>query len=148
MPIILKRTVNKVSSVTNHKDLVELAGFQSYKIKEGERYRFIKVNDKKYQIVSIIGPKENKTGLDAMTVQNVDTGEYTVVFQGTQVRGKYGMHDMITDIQLLGSTEPEQVKAARAYFDRMNKKYGVHSVCGNSLGGALANVQENQVCAV
>lgn len=134
-----EKNVNEISSLTNHKDLVELAGLQSYKIKESDRFHFIKVNNKQYQIVNIIGPKENKTGLNAMTVQNVDTSEYTVVFQGTQVKGKYGMRDMVTDIQLLGSAEPQQVKAARAYFDRMNEKYGVHSVCGNSLGGALAN---------
>jgi predicted esterase YcpF (UPF0227 family) len=71
-----------------------------------------------------------------MTVQNVETSEFTVVFVGTD---KSQPMDLVTDIQLLGSTEPEQVKAARAYFDRMNEKYGVHTVCGNSLGGALAN---------
>jgi predicted esterase YcpF (UPF0227 family) len=71
-----------------------------------------------------------------MTVQNVETSEFTVVFVGTD---KSQPMDLVTDIQLLGSVEPEQVKAARAYFDRMNEKYGVHTVCGNSLGGALAN---------
>ncbi len=124
LPIILKQKANEIVSSTNHKDLVELAGLKAYKVKESHRYHFIKVNNKQYQIVNIIGPKENKTGLNAMTVQNVDTGEYTVVFQGTQIKGKYGMRDMITDIQLLNSAEPEQLKAARTYFDRMNEKYG------------------------
>ncbi|WP_332238671.1 hypothetical protein [Sporolactobacillus sp. KGMB 08714] len=32
------------------------------------------------------------------------------------------------------------MKDAERYFEKMNQRYGVHSVCGNSLGGALANV--------
>lgn len=39
----------------------------------------------------------------------------------------------------MGNEEPAQLKDARHYFDRMNARYGVRSVCGNSLGGALAN---------
>lgn len=132
--LITKSKVNKLK-YTSDKDLVELAGFQVYKkYDEGKK---LVVNRNKYWVMDT--SYNNPNGLDAMTVQNVETGEYTVVFQGTQIKAKYGMQDLVTDIQLLGSTEPEQVKAARAYFDRMNEKYSVRSVCGNSLGGALAN---------
>ncbi|BBN98236.1 SA1320 family protein [Sporolactobacillus terrae] len=130
-------TKSKVKQIkkTSDQDLVELAGLHAYKKYDKDK-KFI-VNRSRYVVKNI--SYTNINGLDAMTIQNFDTGEYTIVFQGTQVKGKYGMRDMITDIQLLNSAEPEQLKAARTYFDRMNEKYGVKSVCGNSLGGALAN---------
>ncbi|MCL1630784.1 hypothetical protein M3N64_02290 [Sporolactobacillus sp. CPB3-1] len=134
MKEIKAKDLDHLNNRTSDKDLVKIAGFYAYKeYKVGTE---IWIQGHEYVIRNKV---KDKTGLNAIVIKNLKTSEYTVVFQGTQVKGKYGMHDMITDIQLLGSTEPEQVKAARAYFDRMNKKYGVHSVCGNSLGGALAN---------
>jgi hypothetical protein len=128
------KKAQKITGSTNDRDLVELAGYHAYKVKK--KINTINVNGKNYEILNKIDPRKIQTGLDAMAVKNVETGECTVVFVGTD---KKQPMDLITDIQLLGSAEPEQVKAARAYFDRMNEKYGVHSVCGNSLGGALAN---------
>ncbi|MDF2533641.1 MAG: hypothetical protein K0Q65_3222 [Clostridia bacterium] len=105
--------VSQIKNKTDDKDLVELAGLHAYA--NSENGLNIPVNEHDYRVINNIS---NDSGLNAMTVQNVDTGEYTVVFQGTQVKGKYGMRDMVADIQLLGSAEPKQVKAARAYFDR------------------------------
>ncbi|MCY8347777.1 alpha/beta hydrolase [Bacillus haynesii] len=51
------------------------------------------------------------------------------------------MQDILTDAQMAGSITPKQVEAARDYYDQMKAKYGdkLNSVCGNSLGGGLAN---------
>ncbi|MEK5502382.1 SA1320 family protein [Bacillus sp. FSL M8-0168] len=84
---------------------------------------------------------EDPTGLDVITVKNVETGKYTVVYQGTNAGKENGMQDILTDAQMAGPLTPEQVKAARKYYDQMKAKYGdkLTSVCGNSLGGGLAN---------
>lgn len=84
---------------------------------------------------------EDPTGLDVITVKNVETGKYTVVYQGTNAGKENGMQDILTDAQMAGPLTPEQVKATRKYYDQMKAKYGdkLTSVCGNSLGGGLAN---------
>jgi hypothetical protein len=95
---------------------------------------------------------KEKSGMDAMTVQNVASGEYHVVYMGTNAHGKYGRADLITDIQLLTEATPQQLKDADSYFADMEKEFGeITSVGGNSLGGALANyvgVQNNHVRSV
>ncbi|WP_353948250.1 hypothetical protein ABNN70_14870 [Sporolactobacillus sp. Y61] len=127
-------TANMIKSTANDKDLVELAGFHAYKVHDMDTS--IYVNKTRYYIVDNI---QDETGLNAMTVQNIKSGEFTIVYQGTQMKSEYGMQDMLTNVQLLSNYDPAQLQAARDYFEDMNEKYGVQSVCGNSLGGALAN---------
>lgn len=55
---------------------------------------------------------EDPTGLDVITVKNVETGKYTVVYQGTNAGKENGMQDILTDAQMAGPLTPEQVKAA------------------------------------
>ncbi|TGA99935.1 hypothetical protein E4665_03025 [Sporolactobacillus shoreae] len=133
MPIIEEHKVNHLLLNTNDKDLAKLAGYYAYKQNKKESY----IDNGRYKIVDLTNPNQNQTGLNAMTVKNVATGEYTVIFQGTNPKQ---LSDLLTDVNLLGDVEPDQLKAASHYFDQMNRKYGVSSVCGNSLGGALANV--------
>lgn len=67
---------NTSVSVELNKNLIKLAGYYSYKrIKQ-----YIKIGNYKYIVVDSIDKRS--TGLDAMTVQNVEMGEYTIVFQG------------------------------------------------------------------
>ena len=63
----------------NDIDLVELAGFHAYRLIVESR--FITVNGKKCDVMHVIGDSE--TGLDAITVQNTITKDYTAVYEGT-----------------------------------------------------------------
>ncbi|MBP3041873.1 hypothetical protein J9303_20870, partial [Bacillaceae bacterium Marseille-Q3522] len=74
--------------------MVELAGFHAYQLKED--YNTIDVNYVQYRVVNII---HDPSGLDAMTVKNTLTNEYTIVYQGTQ--NENGIQDMLTNFQLL-----------------------------------------------
>ncbi|GAE94918.1 hypothetical protein JCM21714_4118 [Gracilibacillus boraciitolerans JCM 21714] len=113
-------------------DLVELAGYRAYLKHEADD--IIEVNGNEYEVVN--DNYNNPTGLDAFTVQNLDTFDFTVVFVGTDVKQ---LEDVKTDIFLLSDTNVPQLEAAKLYYEEMDKKYGVDSVTGNSLGGALAN---------
>lgn len=120
---------------TDDKDLVELAGYHAYR--EYSEQQKIIVNGKKFKVVHT--NYNHPTGLDALTVKNVKTGEYTVVYVGTDIHAENGKQDLITDIQFLSDLTPEQIKEARKYFNEMDEKYGISSICGNSLGGGLTN---------
>nr|WP_079708948.1 hypothetical protein [Paraliobacillus ryukyuensis] len=75
-------------------DLVELAGYHAYlKYDEGNN---IAVNGNQYKVHNINDNISN--GLDALTVQNLDNKEYTVVYVGTD---KDQPEDILTDAQLL-----------------------------------------------
>ncbi|MBA4537637.1 hypothetical protein H1Z61_10960 [Bacillus aquiflavi] len=120
---------------TDDKDLVELAGYHAYR--EYSEQQKIIVNGKKFKVVHT--NYNHPTGLDALTVKNVKTGEYTVVYVGTDIHAENGKQDLITDIQFLSDLTPEQIKEARKYFNEMDKEFGISSICGNSLGGGLTN---------
>ncbi|HEY0187881.1 MAG TPA: hypothetical protein VGC67_10365 [Cellulomonas sp.] len=69
-------------------------------------------------------------GLDAITFQNVATGQTTVAFQGSN-----GGTDRWNNAQPVTSLTPAQLEAAEAYPNRVGP---VDFVCGNSPGGGLA----------
>ncbi|KYG27635.1 SA1320 family protein [Alkalihalobacillus trypoxylicola] len=119
------------------KELIRLAGYHAY-----ENIRLdseIKINNSIYRTVdtSYFIDTLNPTGLDALTVQNLDTGEYIVVYQGSsQIKEDW----LETNTKLLSNLEPAQFVAAQDYFDSIEETFGeVSYVTGNSLAGALAN---------
>ncbi|MFJ7935244.1 SA1320 family protein [Sporosarcina sp. NPDC096371] len=121
------------SQYVNDVDLIELAGFHAYRpvIKFG----IITVNGKKFEVTDLITSSES--GLDAFTVQNTITKDYTIVYVGTDPSS---IPDIITDAKLLRSSPPTQLEEGLQYFDDMEKKYGqISSVTGNSLGGGATN---------
>ncbi|MBA4538262.1 hypothetical protein H1Z61_14240, partial [Bacillus aquiflavi] len=103
---------------TDDKDLVELAGYHAYR--SHDKDDTLVVNGKKFRVVDT--NYNHPTGLDALTVKNVKTGEYTVVYVGTDIHAENGKQDLITDIQLLSDLTPEQIKEARKYFNEMDEK--------------------------
>lgn len=126
-------------SRTTDQDLIDLAGDKSYQNFAGKD--FIQVNGKNYKVLDVINDKN--TGLNAITVKNVMTGECTIVYQGTQTTdpntGNFDIADIMTDASLPGNIPDKQMKQAESYYQKMNKKFGISSVTGNSLGGGLAN---------
>ncbi|UTE71810.1 hypothetical protein M1I95_16265 [Rossellomorea marisflavi] len=115
--------------------LVELAGSASYKDPAKDDY--FKVNEIEFYVLDT--RYEDPTGLDAMTVQNTETGEISIIYQGTQKDKKHGDKDLLTDAQLTtGMPTIAQLEASKEYYMEMDKKFGVSSVAGNSLGGPLA----------
>ncbi|MRX74357.1 hypothetical protein GJU40_19750 [Bacillus lacus] len=63
----------------------------------------------------------NPTGLDALTLENVNTGEFIMAFVGTDAHAEYGMQmqDLKTNVKLLNGVTPPQLQEANAYFQRM-----------------------------
>ncbi|EIT84091.1 hypothetical protein A374_16954 [Fictibacillus macauensis ZFHKF-1] len=61
---------------------MRLAGDQSYK----EQYtnRELKVDGKFYRVMNV--RHSPQTGFDAMTVMNVKSKEYSIIYQGTQAK--------------------------------------------------------------
>ncbi|MCR6094985.1 hypothetical protein HXA31_13900 [Salipaludibacillus agaradhaerens] len=132
----VKQVIN--TTITTDQDLVELAGLHAY-LEYGKDQVF-EVNEKVYRVRDSYF-NEDPTGLDAMTIQNMTSGEYHIVYMGTNVHGKYGTADVVTDVKLLTAPVPAQLEGAEHYFVKMEQKYGeITSVTGNSLGGALANM--------
>lgn len=128
------RASDVTQDATSDKDLVELAGYHAYRdFKEEE---IIEVNGNRYLVMNT--GYGNDSGLDAPTVQNVKTQEYSVVYVSTNPSQK---QDLLIDLQLMSDLTPAQIADARAYFNEMDKKYqsagGIKSMSGNSLGGAL-----------
>ncbi|WP_110114955.1 hypothetical protein [Bacillus sp. CGMCC 1.16541] len=131
-------TISKDSTAHNHKDLVELAGLHAYMYPKEQDV--LLVNGIDYRVVH--AHYTDPTGLDAMTVVNMETKEISIVYVGTDAHGTYGKQDILTDAQLLSDLTLPQLTAAQEYYTEMNEKYasvgGVSSVAGNSLGGGLA----------
>ncbi len=121
---------------TTDQDLVQLAGLHAY---NGYRVNTrIEINEKDFLIRDV--NYEHSSGLDALTVKNLETEEFSIIYVGTDLHGKYGWKDIETNINLLNEAVPAQLEAADDYYVRMEKKFGeISSVTGNSLGGALAN---------
>jgi len=125
-------TINDVSN-TDDKDLVELAGYHSYK--HYERFSNISVNGKRFDVLHT--KYNSSSGLDALTVQNFETKELSIVFVGSEQLDKDWLE---TNTTLIGKVPPQQILDAKTYYHQMNDKYGpISSVSGNSLAGALTN---------
>lgn len=123
---------------TSDKDLVKLAGYNAYNpYKTDDEFW---VNGIKYKVINT--HYYDPSGLDAITVQKVDTKELTIVYVGTQLNKEDGLKDGINDLELLGDVPPAQLIAAEKYLETMEDKYGndgykIKSSCGNSLAGAI-----------
>ncbi|MDW4525740.1 hypothetical protein R3398_05035 [Rossellomorea marisflavi] len=135
----MSQTNTNIKAKTSDPDLVELAGYHSYK--DLSKDTIFKVNGTKFLVLDT--RYEDPTGLDAMTVQNLKNGEVSIIYQGTQGQKKNGKMDLLTDAQLLSDINVRQLEAADSYYVEMKEKYdslgGVTSVAGNSLGGPLAS---------
>lgn len=143
--------IELISSVeTQDTELVELAGLHAYR--HHEEATVIKTDGSEFRVVDT--NYDHPTGLDALTVLSVETGEFTVVYVGTATEtttGESTHADIYTDMQLVSDLDVAQLDAAEAYYRKMDEEYGISSVAGNSLGGALANnvaVQHEDVRAV
>ncbi|MBC1515309.1 SA1320 family protein [Listeria immobilis] len=111
-------------------DLIELSGKWVYK--HPERGRNLTVNNTIYKVKE--GEYNTASGLDYMVVENTQTGELSMVFEGTQ-----GGKDIVTDGTLPGSVPSAQLKAANKAYKNESQKYNIKNVSGNSLGGGIAN---------
>ncbi|WP_079529590.1 SA1320 family protein [Halobacillus hunanensis] len=126
----LTKSPKNNQAVANDKDLVELAGYNAYRNYANEQ--IMVVNGSEYRVVHT--NYTDPTGMDAITVQNIDTKSYTIVYTGTGDK-----QDVITDVKLLSDVPPVQLEHAVEYFNKMDEKYGISSICGNSLAGAYTN---------
>ncbi|MBP3041882.1 hypothetical protein J9303_20915, partial [Bacillaceae bacterium Marseille-Q3522] len=118
------------TDISFDKDLVELAGYHaylSYNIDD-----IIPVNVNNYTVIDT--RYDDSIGLDALTVLS-DDNKFIIIYVGTNTSS---IQDIMTDAQLLGDVLPAQLQEARDYFDEMSKLYPISYICGNSLGGALA----------
>lgn len=84
-----------------------------------------------------------------MLLENLESKELIIAYQGTNMSDE---KDIMTDIGLAGNVASQQLLDAKQYYDQMTAAYGkISYVCGNSLGGALANyvaVNTNDVKSV
>src|SRR5690625_1392502 len=127
-------TKEEIQQGTTEQDLLQLAGHYAYKYKTYNTRDIISVNNSNYIIENIHRDKD--TGLDAMTVENLFTGERIVVFVGSE---QLYQDWLLTNGMLPGKIPPGQLDAARQYYLDMSKEKEVSYVIGNSLGGANAN---------
>ncbi|WP_332238670.1 hypothetical protein [Sporolactobacillus sp. KGMB 08714] len=79
-------------SVESDYSLIQMAGYFSYQKKI---HTFI-INHRDYVVIDSIHTKSS--GLDAMIVENMQTGEFTIVYQGTS-----DGQDVKTDIEWVGN---------------------------------------------
>ncbi|EAC8434179.1 hypothetical protein IT97_10650 [Listeria monocytogenes] len=108
-------------------DLIELSGKWVYKHpKKGHR---LDVNNTVYIVLE--GEYDKPSGLDYMVVENLTTGEISMIFEGTQ--------DFLTDGTLPGAIPNTQLREADASYKKESQKYNIKNVAGNSLGGGLSN---------
>ena len=113
-------------------DLVYLAGNSVYQSERLPDKHIVNVNGKKYRLVE----KDQDVNPQYAVYKNEDTGEHILALNGTNVAQE---EDVLTDLQLAGEGVPELHQKALDLFNRLNAKYGISAVCGNSLGGSLAN---------
>ncbi|MBM5720075.1 SA1320 family protein [Listeria ivanovii] len=111
-------------------DLIEMSGKWVYQHPIVDQK--LRVNGTIYQVK--VGEYNTASGLDYMVVENIQTGELSMVFEGTQ-----GGKDIVTDGTLPGSVPDTQLKAANKAYKKESQKYDIKYVSGNSLGGGLAN---------
>ncbi|MRX73936.1 hypothetical protein GJU40_17525 [Bacillus lacus] len=125
---------------TTDQELVQLAGLHAYL--EYENDHKIDIEGKEFLVYNT--NYDHPTGLDALTLKNENTGEFIIAFVGTDAHAEYGMQDLKTNVKLLNGVTPPQLQEANAYFQSMQAElaksgHEISYVCGNSLGGALAN---------
>jgi hypothetical protein len=98
-------TINNVDqNATQDKDLVELAGFHAYQ--KPFEPAIIHINNKPFEVIDTNYGHE--TGLDALTVQNVETAELTIVYVGSEQL----QEDWIdTNLRLPNRLPPAQIEA-------------------------------------
>ncbi|MBO0589195.1 hypothetical protein [Sporosarcina sp. E16_8] len=109
-------------STASDKDLVELVGYHAYQ-HYGTDKAIMTKNGSEYLVINTA--YDGDSGLDALTVKNIDSNELTIVFVGS-----------------------EKLKDAVKYFEDINEKYvPVTSVTGNSLPGASANAMTIEILA-
>ncbi len=113
-------------------DLVYLAGNSVYQSDFLPDDYIHNINGKEYRLVE----KKQNVNPQYAVYQNVDTGEYILALNGTNVKE---LEDVLTDLQLADEGVPELHQKALDLFNRLNAKYNFSAVCGNSLGGSLAN---------
>ncbi|EIZ1103180.1 hypothetical protein MOS18_001753 [Listeria monocytogenes] len=111
-------------------DLIELSGKWVYQ--HPKRGVALKVNGNIYNVK--VGEYNKASGLDYMIVENIATGEISMIFEGTQ-----GTQDFLTDGTLPGSIPNTQLREADAAYKKESQKYNIKNVAGNSLGGGLSN---------
>jgi hypothetical protein len=124
---------NSSAASTHDKDLVQLAGFHAYR--NYKKTDIIEVNGKEFLVEHTL--YATKSGLDALTVRNINTGKLTIVFVGSQ---QLNSDWLGTNTYLTSYLEPPQMIEAKKYFKDVTDNLGeVSSVTGNSLAGAHAN---------
>ncbi|MBC1384056.1 SA1320 family protein [Listeria innocua] len=111
-------------------DLIELSGKWVYT--HPKKNRKLYVNETVYKVIE--GEYNKSSGLDYMVVENLATGEISMIFEGTQ-----GTQDFLTDGTLPGSIPNTQLREADAAYKKESQKYNIKNVAGNSLGGGLSN---------
>ncbi|ENY9691236.1 hypothetical protein ACN35G_002366 [Listeria innocua] len=111
-------------------DLIELSGKWVYEHPIVDQK--LRVNGTIYQVKA--GEYNKASGLDYMIVENLATGEISMIFEGTQ-----GTQDFLTDGTLPGSIPNTQLREADAAYKKESQKYNIKNVAGNSLGGGLSN---------
>ncbi|WP_018934393.1 hypothetical protein [Gracilibacillus lacisalsi] len=119
--MLKNKVIKKNDKYTQDSDLVQLAGYHAY-IESREEDQ-LEVNGTVYKVINI--NYGHSTGLDAITVQNLSTQEFTIVYVGTD---KDQLEDLLTDAYLLGSTDVPQLTAAKKYYEDMDKQYGIDSL--------------------
>lgn len=89
-----------------------------------------------WSFVHMWGP--TSTGFRGGIAMN-DSGEAIVAFKGTALGTKSGWGDLTADLKLGAVVRPKQATDAKKLFDYAAATYsGSITVCGHSLGGALA----------
>ena len=109
-------------------ELVQIGGFNVYSTPEGDKVDF---NDGSY-ICREKGPKNPQYAVFV----NKDTGEAVLAFNGTDMGEG---DDLRTDFQLGGKGVPPMHEQALEIYHKLKNQYNIVALCGNSLGGSLAN---------
>ena len=109
-------------------ELVQIGGFNVYSTPEGKNVNF---NDGSYNCVEK-GPKNPQYAVFV----NEATGEAVLAFNGTNVNEG---DDLRTDFQLGGKGVSLMYHQALEIYNKLKNEYNIVALCGNSLGGSLAN---------
>ncbi|EIT87032.1 hypothetical protein A374_02224 [Fictibacillus macauensis ZFHKF-1] len=129
------KNINRKDHI-NDEDLIRLSGKYVYMTLDPRT--IIKIYKKKYRVVDVV--KHKDTGLNAVTIQNLKSKEYAVIYQGTQAQKDGGM-DLFADASLVTThTSHPQFEDAYQYLVKMKREFpNLNYVAGNSLGGDLSN---------
>lgn len=109
-------------------ELVQIGGFNVYSTPlKGE----VDFNDGRYKCV-----KKEGTNPQYSVFVNEVTGEAVLAFNGTD---KGEGDDLRTEFQLGGKGVPPMHEQALEIYHDLKNQYNIVALCGNSLGGSLAN---------